>query len=45
MKRLHEIQIAVPFKVEKHISMFFFLVCFQEILSVAKKSKVENQVC
>uniref|UniRef100_A0A8C4U4T4 Proliferation-associated SNF2-like protein n=1 Tax=Falco tinnunculus TaxID=100819 RepID=A0A8C4U4T4_FALTI len=35
-------QIVVIFKVEKHISIGFFL-CFQEILSVAKKSKVENQ--
>lgn len=37
-------RITVAFKVEKHISMFFFPVSFQEILSVAKKSKGENQV-
>lgn len=49
IKRSHEIQTVVAFKVEKRISIaaFFFFppLCFQEILSVAKKSKVENQVC
>lgn len=43
IKRFLEIQIVVAFKVEKHISLIFFFL--QEILSVAKKSKVENQVC
>lgn len=43
IKRFLEIQIVVAFKVEKHISVIFFFL--QEILSVAKKSKVENQVC
>uniref|UniRef100_A0A8C9F792 Helicase, lymphoid specific n=1 Tax=Pavo cristatus TaxID=9049 RepID=A0A8C9F792_PAVCR len=35
-------QIVVAFQIQKHISIRVF-VLFQEILSVAKKSKVENQ--
>jgi len=43
MKRTCEIQVVVAFKVEQRVSIVFLF--FQEILSVAKKSKVENQVC
>lgn len=43
IKRSSGIQIVAAFQIQKHISIRFFLL-FQEILSVAKKSKVENQV-